>query len=306
MRESSLRSLLRSLLTSAGATASLDLASLDLASTAVLLSSESLLSVRSLTLRRLLSARRDRVGRELLLTGWSAESAEGCDESASEDCSGALVGSAACTACAGGADCGVVAGAVTDPSTRAVSAWLPELTLLSVAAAGRVAARWGQARLGRAAAGDVVDDLRAEVVRTVTGWDPVHRRARAAELRTVLTGGLDGLVPYLSGYVPALATAAVVTPALLVVVALVDPLPGLAVAVTLPLIPVFMILIGLLTRERTAARHRALTRLSDRTLDLLAGIPTLMALGRQRGPERQLAAVADAHRRAAMSALRRS
>ena len=211
---------------------------------------------------------------------------------------------AVCTAAFAVLSARVVAGAITDPVARSVSAWVPELVLLAAAAAGRVCARWAQARLGRAAAGDVVDDLRAEVVRTVTGWDPVRRRARAAELRTVLTGGLDGLVPYLAGYVPAVATAVVVTPVLLAVVALVDPLSGVVVAVTLPLIPVFMVLIGLLTRERTAARHRALTRLSDRTLDLLAGIPTLVALGRQRGPERQLAAVADAHRRTAMGALR--
>lgn len=198
----------------------------------------------------------------------------------------------------------VLAGVVTDPALRTPAAWGPEAAGLVAAAAGRVMATWAQQRLARTAAGGVVDDLRVRLARTVAAWDPVERRRRSAELHTVLTTGLAGLVPYLAGYVPALATAVVVTPALLVVVALVDPLSAVVIAVTLPLIPLFMVLVGTLTRARTERQLAAMSRLSARVLDLLAGLPTLVALGRERGPERQVAEAAEAHRRATMGSLR--
>lgn len=198
----------------------------------------------------------------------------------------------------------VLAGVVTDPALRTPAAWGPEAAGLVAAAAGRVTATWAQQRLARTAAGGVVDDLRVRLARTVAAWDPVERRRRSAELHTVLTTGLAGLVPYLAGYVPALATAVVVTPALLVVVALVDPLSAVVIAVTLPLIPLFMVLVGTLTRARTERQLAAMSRLSARVLDLLAGLPTLVALGRERGPERQVAEAAEAHRRATMGSLR--
>ncbi|AVZ38721.1 MULTISPECIES: thiol reductant ABC exporter subunit CydD [unclassified Dietzia] len=198
----------------------------------------------------------------------------------------------------------VLAGVITDPSVRALDAWTEELTGLTVAAAVRVTATWAQQRLARAGAGEVVDDLRARVARAVAGWDPIERRRRSAELDAILTTGLGGLVPYLAGYVPALTTAVVVTPALVVVVALVDPLSAVVIAVTLPLIPVFMILVGTLTRSRTERQLQTMSTLSARVLDLIAGVPTLVALGRERGPEVQVAAAARAHRRATMDALR--
>ena len=93
----------------------------------------------------------------------------------------------------------VLAGVITDPAARTLGAWVPEAVGLFAAAAGRVAATWAQQRLARAAAGDVVDDLRVRLAREVAGWDPVDRRRRAAELHAVLTTGLAGLVPYLAG-----------------------------------------------------------------------------------------------------------
>ncbi|MFL0580081.1 thiol reductant ABC exporter subunit CydD [Dietzia sp. 179-F 9C3 NHS] len=198
----------------------------------------------------------------------------------------------------------VLAGVVTDPALRTPDVWGPEAAGLVAAAAGRVTGTWAQQRLARTAAGGVVDDLRVRLARTVAAWDPAERRRRSAELHTVLTTGLAGLVPYLAGYVPALATAVVVTPALLVVVALVDPLSAVVIAVTLPLIPLFMVLVGTLTRARTERQLAATSRLSARVLDLLAGLPTLVALGRERGPERQVAEAAEAHRRATMGSLR--
>ncbi|MGH3578579.1 MAG: ABC transporter ATP-binding protein/permease, partial [Mycobacterium sp.] len=76
------------------------------------------------------------------------------------------------------------------------------------------------------------------------------------------------------------------------------------VVITLPLIPIFMVLIGLATADRSAAALSAMTTLQARLLDLIAGIPTLRALGRAAGPERRIAELAAAHRRSTMATLR--
>src|SRR6201999_567211 len=67
---------------------------------------------------------------------------------------------------------------------------------------------------------------------------------------------------------------------------------------------VFMVLIGLATAERSAAALAAMTTLQARVLDLVAGIPTLRALGRATGPEHRISELAAAHRRSAMATLR--
>lgn len=100
----------------------------------------------------------------------------------------------------------------------------------------------------------------------------------------VVSTGLSGLRAYLTGYLPALLLACLVPPIVLIVIAVHDPISGAIAVVTLPLIPVFMILIGYLTQGRAAATLTATTRLSEQLLDLFAGMPTLRALGRETAP----------------------
>ncbi len=121
---------------------------------------------------------------------------------------------------------------------------------------------------------------------------------------TLATRGLDALEPYFVRYLPQLLLAATVTPAALVVVLTHDLIAAATIALTLPLIPVFMVLIGRMTQGYADRRLAAMTRLGTQVLDLLAGLPTLRALGRERGPERQVAELGDAHRKATMGTLR--
>jgi ATP-binding cassette subfamily C protein CydCD len=59
-----------------------------------------------------------------------------------------------------------------------------------------------------------------------------------------------------------------------------DWLSAVIVAVAIPLIPLFMILIGLHTREKTDAASRQLARLADHLVELARGLPVLVGLGR--------------------------
>jgi ABC-type transport system involved in cytochrome bd biosynthesis fused ATPase/permease subunit len=177
----------------------------------------------------------------------------------------------------------VLAGVVTDPGSRTVGAWTVELVVLALVIAGRVLATWSQSRLAHRAGASVVAELEGAVLAAGARLSPRELDTRRTELAVVVGTGLSGLRGYLVGYVPALLLAVLVPPIVLAVIAAHDPASGVIAVITLPLIPIFMILIGLLTQGRAEATLAATTRLSDQLLDLFAGMPTLRALGRETG-----------------------
>ncbi len=170
--------------------------------------------------------------------------------------------------------------------------------------AARALAQRVQAGLSQRAATRLIGDLSAQVLRAVTALPPHRLHGVRDEATVVLTRGLDGLRPYFTGYLPAVILAGILTPATVVVIAATDLQSAAVVAVALPLIPLFMVLIGKLTADRSAAALTAMTTLQSRLLDLVAGIPTLRALGRAAGPAHRIAELSAAHRRSAMQTLR--
>ncbi|BBX24713.1 thiol reductant ABC exporter subunit CydD [Mycolicibacter terrae] len=198
----------------------------------------------------------------------------------------------------------IVSQVITDPSTRSVAHWVPLLAALGLLWTARTVAQWAQARVGQRGAGAVIAELAGQVLAAVTARSPRRLAAERDAAAAVVTRGLDGLRPYFTAYLPALLSAAVLTPATVVVIACYDRRATLLVAITLPLIPAFMVLIGLATADRSAAALAAMTTLQARLLDLIAGIPTLRALGRAAGPEHRIAELSAAHRRSTMATLR--
>lgn len=198
----------------------------------------------------------------------------------------------------------VIAGVVTDPDARTLGRWGFELVLLLAIWTVRVAAQWVQARLSQRGATAAIADLQHRVLTAVTARSPRRLAAERDDAVLLVTHGLDGLLPYYTRYVPALILAVLITPAAMLVMAVNDLQSAVIVAIALPLVPVFMILIGLVTRDRSAAALRAMTALHARTLDLVAGIPTLKALGRADGPADRITELGHAHRRSAMATLR--
>ncbi|SEI99176.1 ABC transporter ATP-binding protein/permease [Demequina mangrovi] len=178
-------------------------------------------------------------------------------------------------------------------------AWLATVVL------ARTAVSWLQERLAHRAGVRVISQLREMVVDHVASrgprWDAGGRTAQVA---TLVTRGLDDLLPYFVRYLPQLALALTVTPVMIVVVLGLDWLSAVIVVATLPLVPIFMILVGLVTQERSERHLEAMQRLGARTLDLIEGLPTLKALGREQGPAARVRELGDAQRRATMGSLR--
>ncbi|QXG76626.1 thiol reductant ABC exporter subunit CydC [Modestobacter sp. L9-4] len=134
-----------------------------------------------------------------------------------------------------------------------------------------------------------------EAVTTAGGTGP------AALLATTR---LHDLGPALATYLPALAQTVVVPPVLLVVLGVTDWLSAVLVAVTLPLVPLFMALVGLHTRDETAQAARALDRIAGHVAELVRGLPVLVGLGRAADQLTALADLGEDHRRRTLATLR--
>ncbi|MGW8565981.1 thiol reductant ABC exporter subunit CydD [Isoptericola sp. NPDC055881] len=196
----------------------------------------------------------------------------------------------------------VTAGSAGTPLVLAdVTPWLG---LLVVALAARAGIAWAQERYAQKAAADVVAELREQVVAHTVALGPRPAGESSAATATLATRGLDDLAPYLVRYLPQLLLTAILTPALVLVVLGLDWVSALICVVTLPLVPLFMWLVGVMTAGASERRLRTIERLGAQVLDLLAGLPTLRAFGREIGPGARVRALGDASRRATMGTLR--
>ncbi|MEU5859160.1 thiol reductant ABC exporter subunit CydD [Nocardiopsis dassonvillei] len=154
--------------------------------------------------------------------------------------------------------------------------------------------------------------LRRRLVAHVTGsgrvWaaEPGGEQGspKAGELVTLATRGLDALDDYFARYLPQLVLAAIVPLAVLGVVFWADWISGIVILVTVPLIPVFMALIGMHTQQRTDRQWKLLSRLGGHFLDVVEGLPTLAVFRRAKAQAEILRRVGEDHRRATMGTLR--
>ena len=198
----------------------------------------------------------------------------------------------------------MVAGIITDPAHRSVSHWAPMLLTLLAVWVVRCAAVWLQNRVSQHGATTAIAELSSQVLTSVTALPPRRQQLVRDEAAILVTRGLDGLRPYFTRFLPAAILAALLTPVAVIVMACFDIRSAFIVLVALPLIPVFMVLIGLLTAERSAAALAAMGTLQSRLIDLIAGIPTLRALGRADGVAPRVTELSDAHRHSTLATLR--
>ncbi len=158
---------------------------------------------------------------------------------------------------------------------------------------------------GRRAAVSVMSQLRLELLgRRLSDTPTAADGAESGELATAAVQGVDALETYFARYLPQLVLAVLVPVAVLAWTVVVDRTSALIMLLTLPLIPVFMWLIGRYTEGRARARWRALARLSNHFLDVMRGLPTLRAFNRGEAQAERIAAVSEEYRRTTMQTLR--
>ncbi|ROP63966.1 thiol reductant ABC exporter subunit CydD [Curtobacterium sp. PhB115] len=187
------------------------------------------------------------------------------------------------------------------------AAFVQSLALLGTAFVVRAVAAWATDDLAARAAATVKSELRTAVLARAAERGPGWLAGRSsAGFATTLGPGLDALDAYFGRYLPQLALTAVATPVLLVAIGLGDLTSGLVILCALPVIPVFMILIGLATQSLQRAQSDALARLGGAFTEAVEGLATLKVFGRARRQVDRIGAVTDAYRRGTLGVLRLS
>ena len=196
----------------------------------------------------------------------------------------------------------IVARAFDGESARAL--W-PYFGLLVIAFVLRGAFAWGMEIAGRRAAWDVLSELRMALVERRLRTQPIAvDGGDSGELAAAAVQGVEGLEGYFARYLPQAVLASVVPLMVIAWVVFVDIEAALIMALTLPLVPVFMWLIGRYTEQRTNERWQALRQLSTHFLDVVRGLPTLRAFGRAEAQVTSIGEVSERYRKATMETLR--
>ncbi|MFD5188325.1 thiol reductant ABC exporter subunit CydD [Streptomyces sp. NPDC058357] len=197
----------------------------------------------------------------------------------------------------------VVVGGFEDGLT--VSALRTPLLLLAAVALGRGLVAWltelAAYRAGAAVKSELRGRLLARAAELGPGW---LNGQRTGSLVALATRGVDALDDYFARYLPQLGLAVVVPVAVLARIVTEDWVSAAIIVVTLPLIPLFMILIGWATQSRMDRQWRLLSRLSGHFLDVVAGLPTLKVFGRAKAQAESIRTITSQYRRATLRTLR--
>jgi len=188
---------------------------------------------------------------------------------------------------------------------RDVAALAGPILALALVLAARSGLAWAAEVAAQRISGTVRSDLRRRLLAAAVALGPRDAtEARSGEVALLATRGLDALDPYFGRYLPQVALAAIVPLVVVACLLAVDLVAALTVALTVPLIPLFMVLIGRMSVATRRRRWRALSRLAGRFLDVVTGLPTLRAYGAAGAQVAALRRVTDAYRIETIATLR--
>ncbi|MFK0289157.1 thiol reductant ABC exporter subunit CydD [Streptomyces sp. NPDC090442] len=200
---------------------------------------------------------------------------------------------------------------------RPLGALVTPVALLAAVSVGRGLVSWLTELAAHRASASVKSELRMRLLARAAELGPgvAVRRAegtadtgnlelRTGELTTLATRGIDALDDYFARYLPQLGLAVVVPVAVLARIVTGDWISALTIVITLPLIPLFMVLIGWATQSRMDRQWRLLSRLSGHFLDVVEGLPTLKVFGRAKAQAAAIRAITSQYRRATLRTLR--
>ncbi len=189
-----------------------------------------------------------------------------------------------------------------DASLADIAPQLGQLLAVVAARAGLTGLREGIARV---AASKVKAELRRELLSHAVELGPTRLGSeRRGELAATATTGIDALDAYFAGYLPQLVQSIVVPVVVLAWIAPTDLIAVVIMAVTLPVIPMFMALIGVGARGIAARQWQTLGKLSAHFLDVVEGLATLRTFGRGQAQAEKIARVSDEYRAVTMRTLR--
>ncbi|MFD2467363.1 thiol reductant ABC exporter subunit CydD [Amycolatopsis silviterrae] len=180
-----------------------------------------------------------------------------------------------------------------------------QLAVLLALVIGRAGTSWAVRVVSARAAATAQRDLRARVVDHALRLGPEWLARRGhGELTTLVTRGLDALDSYFREYLPALVTAAVVPIAAGAAILWTDWPSAVIIAATVPLLPIFAVLVGKFTADRVSGATDAVHRMSGLLLELVRALPVLTAFRRADAQAETVRKLSERHRRATLKTLR--
>ncbi|MFJ6806332.1 thiol reductant ABC exporter subunit CydD [Streptomyces anulatus] len=186
-----------------------------------------------------------------------------------------------------------------------VTALRTPLLLLAAVALGRALVAWLTELAAHRASAAVKSELRGRLLERAARLGPDWLTGqRTGSLVALATRGIDALDDYFARYLPQLGLAVVVPVAVLARIVTEDWVSAAIIVVTLPLIPLFMILIGWATQSQMDRQWQLLSRLSGHFLDVVAGLPTLKVFGRAKAQAESIRTITSDYRRATLRTLR--
>ncbi|MET4927293.1 thiol reductant ABC exporter subunit CydD, partial [Streptomyces sp. PSRA5] len=179
------------------------------------------------------------------------------------------------------------------------------LLLLGAVAVGRALVAWLTELAAHRASAAVKSELRGRLLERAAELGPGWLSGRSTgSLVALATRGVDALDDYFARYLPQLGLAVVVPVAVLARIVTDDWVSAGVIVLTLPLIPLFMVLIGWATQSRMDRQWQLLSRLSGHFLDVVAGLPTLKVFGRAKAQAESVREITSEYRRATLRTLR--
>ena len=199
-----------------------------------------------------------------------------------------------------------LAGAALAGTTSAVALG-STLAALVLVVAGRAAVGWAGETAALRASATVRSQLRRRLLARAAALGPGWlSREGPGELTALTTHGLDSLDGYFARYLPQVLLAVLVPAAVIARIAVADWVSAVIIAVTLPVVPVFAVLVGLHTKARTQRQWQLLARLGGHFLDVVEGLPTLKLFGQAKRQADVIGRVTGEHRQATMATLRQA
>ena len=179
------------------------------------------------------------------------------------------------------------------------------LVALAVVIAVRAGLAWASEEIAKRSAVSVTAGLRRDLLRKAATLGPRWRSGEnSGELSVLATTGVDSLHDYVARYLPQLVLSVLIPLIMLGYLFTADLTSAIIVALTLPLIPLFMALVGWYTDRQTRAKWESLSRLAGHFADVIAGLPTLKVFGRAKAQAASVRRVTEDYRRTSMVTLR--
>jgi ATP-binding cassette subfamily C protein CydCD len=168
----------------------------------------------------------------------------------------------------------------------------------------RSATVWAQGVAARRAALGIKEELRSELLARALRNGARSTGPADGGLAVLATRGLDALDSYYTQFLPALVNCATIPLFLGARILFTDWVSAVVIVLTVPLVPLFMVLIGRYTEDHVREAQETLARLSAHMLELAKGLPVLVGLGRATAQRKALEEISEEYRARTMGTLR--